>query len=57
MDQTLTNGWIKLDQTLTNGWIKLDQTLTNGKELVFQPTVLRLAASATGFLQNYLEFQ
>jgi hypothetical protein len=36
-------------------WV--DQTLTNGKELVFQPTVLRSAATATGFLQHYLEFQ
>jgi hypothetical protein len=35
----------------------VDPALTNGEELVFQPTVLRPAASATGFLPHYLEFQ
>jgi hypothetical protein len=36
----------------------MDQTLTNGKKLfVYQPTVPRPAATATGFPQHYLEFQ
>jgi hypothetical protein len=34
------------------------QTLTNRKKLfVYQPTVPLPAASATGFLQHYLEFE
>jgi hypothetical protein len=35
----------------------MDQKLTNGKELVFQPTDLRPAATATGLLPHYLKFQ